>query len=428
MANLWLWFPNAEERRQFLIDLLGLKARNKAVAEMQEEYLSALEAGKTRSPWYHLESKFYMNINRDCQGQTLPFQEFPVWEKGFRRIYTQNSYYFRPGFWLVLKLRDNRAGRLIRKHVEENFPEERLGTNVPLPRRSEMFLELRRVRWLLKGYSFWLEQGQPKPKLLDLAYDLAEEIVQSYPDLFKGDDTCLWEDMYRYWESLGELEKAIRCLVVQAHLQPGKTDAWLNLGALYYANQMWGPATEAYLRGLRFDPEDRYIQHNLSLILENSAAVTEAKSFFNTMVGKYPNSFNLLITGDLHRMLGETKKAAGRYHQGILRDRRCDRAGLRCCTELTKICLASKDYDRARWALETALVSWSDDIICLELAVELYSALEELGKLKKYARMLVRRAPNSVAGHRALGRCYLAEGDTVKAREHATRARELSGK
>ncbi|MGI6365582.1 MAG: hypothetical protein ACOX2G_07550 [Bacillota bacterium] len=60
--------------------------------------------------------------------------------------------------------------------------------------------------------------------------------------------------------------------------------------------------------------------------------------------------------------------------------------------------------------------------------VELYSALEELGKLKKYARMLVRRAPNSVAGHRALGRCYLAEGDTVKAREHATRARELSGK
>lgn len=425
MANLWLWFPNAEERRQYLIGLLGLKSRKGNVAELQEEYLTALEEGKTRSPWYYLEREFYMNINRHYQGQSLPFQELPVWEKGFRRIYTQNSYYFRPGYWLVLKLRDNRAGRLVRQHVEEHFPKERLGTNVPLPQKSEMFLELRRIRWMLTDYGFWLQQEKQKPKLLDAAYEIALEINGSYPELFKGDDVYLWEDMSRYWEGREELEKAINCLLIQGHLQPGKIDAWLNLGALYYGNQMWGPATEAYLRGLRFEPENYYLKANLSLILSNPVAVAEAQEFFETMVGKYPNSFNLLICGDLYVLLGNTEKAASMYYQGISRDKRCDRAGLRCCTELARICLAGKDYDRARWALERALLSWSQDTVCLDLAVELYSALEDLAKLRKYAKMLVRRVPTSVEAHQALARCYLAMGDAARAKEHGNRVREL---
>lgn len=75
--------------------------------------------------------------------------------------------------------------------------------------------------------------------------------------------------------------------------------------------------------------------------------------------------------------------------------------------------------------VEQTLACWKDDKTCLEQAVELYSAEEEVDKLKKYALQLVRKYPGSVAGHRALARCYLAEGDMPRVKEHAALARKL---
>ena len=77
--------------------------------------------------------------------------------------------------------------------------------------------------------------------------------------------------------------------------------------------------------------------------------------------------------------------------------------------------------------MEQTLACWKDDKTCLEQAVELYSAEEEVDKLKKYALRLVQKY-SSVAGHQALARCYLAEGDVVRAKEHVTRARKLQGR
>jgi len=428
MANLWLWFPNAEERRQYVIELLGLNAGDTEAFEIQEEYLSSLEEGKTRSRWYGLEAKFYMNKTGKYQDQTLPFQELPVWEKGFRRIYTQNSYYFRPGFWLVLKLRDNVAGRLVRKHIDENFPAERLGTKVPLPKESEMFLELRRVKGLLCRYGERLHQGERKPKLLQTAYETAGEILENYPRLFRRDDDVgVLQTMAGYWEECGELEKAARCLDIQTRMQLRNTEAWLNLGAIYRKAKMWGPAVEAYLRGLRFSFAESELRSNLDKILGDEQAADEALDYMDSLVAKYPSPFNQLIAGDLLERLGMYQEAAARYARGARKAGPDNRIGLRCLTGLAKIYLADKDYAKARPVVEETLGYWGNDKICLEQAVELYSA-EGDAKLKKVALRLVRRSPRSVAGHQALARCYLAEGDVVRAKEHVTRARELQSK
>ncbi|MTI95543.1 MAG: hypothetical protein FH749_08650, partial [Firmicutes bacterium] len=61
MANLWLWFPDAQERREYVIQLLGLESTKKEALALQEEYLAGLDAGKTYSPWFGLEGQFYMN-------------------------------------------------------------------------------------------------------------------------------------------------------------------------------------------------------------------------------------------------------------------------------------------------------------------------------------------------------------------------------
>lgn len=281
MANLWLWFPNAEERRQYVVDLLGLKSRNKEIMELQEQCLSDLEEGKTRSPWYCVEGKFYMNITRGYEDQTLPFEDLPVWEKGFRRIYTQKSYYFRPGHWLVLKLRDNAAARKIRKHVSETFPKERQGTNVPLPLESQMFLNLRQVKGWLNTYKTWRDMGKTKPFFLELAYKGAEEILLACPWLFKGDDIYLWEDMAMHWQEYGKLNKAARCYRNQARLQPNKTDAWINLSSMYFDCCMFISSAEACLEGLKVDPDDPYLGDNLSTILSDKLVAAKVLCHLN---------------------------------------------------------------------------------------------------------------------------------------------------
>jgi|GEM_PF-6453578 predicted Zn-dependent protease len=244
----------------------------------------------------------------------------------------------------------------------------------------------------------------------------------------KGNDAYLWEEMAWYWEGCGEIHKAIRCLMVQAQLQPGKTDAWLNLGAVYGQQKMWGQAVETYLRGLRFDPEDRYIRSNLNQILADKNATDVALEYLDTVAAKHPDPFNLLIAGDLYEMLGMNKEAVARYARGARKAGPDNRAGLRCLTGLVKIFLEAQEYEKARPVVEQTLACWKDDKICLEQAVELYSAEEEVVKLKKYALRLVRKYPSSVAGHQALARCYLAEGDVVRAKEHVTRARKLQGR
>jgi len=367
-----------------------------------------------------------MNKTEKYQWQDHPFEEFPVWEKGFRRIYTQNSYYFRPGNWLVLKLRDNAAGRKVRQHVQETFPPERMGAKVPLPREAQLFLDLREVRGGLKNYAIWLQLGERKPKLLLSIQELAEEILQDCPHLFAGDDAYLWEEMARNWEDLGELDKAAHCLYTQAKLQPGKTDAWLNLGALYRQAKSWGSAVEANLRGLRFDPDDRYLKSNLNGILANESATAEALDYFDFLVEYYPDPFNLLIAGDLLRLLGKYGDAEERYQQGANLGEPGNRARLRCLTGLADIYLADKNYDQAKVTVERALETWSDDAVILEMAVQLYLATGDYAKLKACTTKLVQVQPNSVPGHRALARTYLAEGNTAKAKQYAARAKKLA--
>ncbi|MTI96562.1 MAG: hypothetical protein FH749_13995, partial [Firmicutes bacterium] len=406
--------------------LLGLESTKKEALALQEEYLAGLDAGKTYSPWFGLEGQFYMNITEKLQWQHHPFLEYPVWEKGFRRIYTQKSYCYRPGHWLVLKLRDNKAGREVRDKVKATFPEERMGTNVPMPLESEMILKLRTVKYWLHCYSYWQIQADPKPNLLHGAYAAAEEILQHCPHLYIGDDVYIWEEMARYWEDLKELNNAARCLLNQAQLQPGKTEAWLNLGAMYYGASLYGPAAAAYLRGLRFDPDDCYIKHNLNNIIEDKFAVAKARVYFNQCLEEDPDPFNFLIAGDFHCLIGKYDAAARIYRKGARVADSGNRAKLRCLTELAEIYFAKNDYAQAEIAVDQALSVWPDDDVALELAVKLELANGNNVELKEYARRLVRVQPNSVVGQRALARCLLALGEAKEAKQHAMKVKKIT--
>ena len=123
-TNLYVWFSNGTERRRFVMELLQLKPEvpkrkgKRAAAEARERqrqldaYLDMMEEGKTKSPYYALSDLFYRgrlpeNINIDA---LPPWHEARVFQRGFRRIYTQKSYYYRPGHWLVIQFRHTPRG------------------------------------------------------------------------------------------------------------------------------------------------------------------------------------------------------------------------------------------------------------------------------------------------------------------------------
>ena len=116
MGNLYIWFASVTERRDFVLRLLGIpelaeqngttkKEREKL--EDLELHLDLLDAGKTKSPYYNLHKRYYnARISRyERQTFTQPWDLPVVFMKGLRQLYTQNSYAFRPGKWLVLQFR-----------------------------------------------------------------------------------------------------------------------------------------------------------------------------------------------------------------------------------------------------------------------------------------------------------------------------------
>lgn len=64
MKNLYLWFETSEERRSFVAELLEIptqRQRNgtERFSKEWEETLSELERGKTFSPYYNLQGRYY---------------------------------------------------------------------------------------------------------------------------------------------------------------------------------------------------------------------------------------------------------------------------------------------------------------------------------------------------------------------------------
>lgn len=76
-------------------------------------YLDNLEKSKTQSPYYMMYKNFYKNqIPSKVDLEKLPpWAKAKVFEKGFSSIYTQKSYAYRPGYWLVIQLRAYKAAR-----------------------------------------------------------------------------------------------------------------------------------------------------------------------------------------------------------------------------------------------------------------------------------------------------------------------------
>jgi len=380
------------------------------------------EAGKTKSPWYQLHRTFYYGRVPDSDHSILPWSKEAVFEKGFRSIYAQESYYFRPGFWLVLKFRETKAAGEKYRWVLKQIPESRMNTNVPVPPSVMLKWKLLWVEKALSEVTFLTGlEGKYPGKCLEYLND----IKASEPELFKkGDNVYLWERLAFAFEARGRLQDAEYCLRTQAEFQPGCADAFLNLGNFFHQRGMIQKAVAAYEEGLQENPNDEFIFSNLSSLYIEEGKKNPALKMINQAILENPTrGLNFKLKGDIHLERQEYEAAISRYSHAIkLFDGDWKNMKIETYGLLAGIHKILGNYNAALAVLQEALSFDENNVqILVDIAQTCWSInLEE--EAKDYAETALWLDPDNRLAFRVLAGYYEKQGDLAKAKWYRKKA------
>lgn|GEM_PF-472963 len=185
--------------------------------------------------------------------------------------------------------------------------------------RNKHLLELR-ARRLVQEARQHLQQAVDSPSLnrLEKAMQLLEDAKSTSPEVFSGEGIHLWEDLALAFCRAGSVDKAAYCLRRQAELQPGKSDAFLNLGVLYYSVGRLLEAVGAYLEGLESTPADPYLSHNLRELLRAVGGTKALEDMLNAVIVDDPDRDECFwIRGVIRRMQGNHTAAITNFRHAL---------------------------------------------------------------------------------------------------------------
>lgn len=326
MGNLYIWFATATERREFVLRLLeiprlakrnGTKKAEKEHRKLVEdlaECLALLDSGKTKSPYFNLHKRYYNGVipTYETKQFTRPWDPPIVFMKGFRQLYTQNSYAFRPGKWLVLQFRATKEAMERYNWVLGQIPKERLGRNVPLP---PSYFARKKLEW---AKEFLSRKHSLTPGELQKVYSELNGVQAEYPEVFNGDDAYLWEQLAFGFNSYGQIKQAEACLRIQAGLQPTKSDSFLNLGVFLTGYGLYQSAIAAYQEGLKRAPQCEFLNYNLASLASFLGRDALAQSALNqAMIANPERGLNFFAKGALCLEKEQYEMAIKYFRQAI---------------------------------------------------------------------------------------------------------------
>lgn len=405
MSNLYIWFPSLEVRRSFVLKLLeipeltprnGTKKAQKEYERQLEslnEHLEFLEAGKTQSPYFNLYKEYYQGNIPEWELKQLvdPWDPPRVFMKGFRQIYTQESYAHRPGKWLVIQFRNTKQAAERYEWVLEQIPPERLGRNVPLP---NTYRALQKVKWVERIFQ---NQDYVKHDLLNKVMDALEYARRENPHLFKGERVYLWERLAFEYQSYGNLTKAEHCLRIQASLQPRSSEAFLNLGVFLTEAGRFSAAIAAYKEGLTITPNCEFLNYNLASLYTNIAQPLLAQRALNEAI------------------LANPKRGLNHFVKG-------------------EACMENQQFEAAITYFQQALSLLEEEewvSVKLETLLNMGAANMHLGQLKAAIATFLKALslePDCLEAHAYLANCFSKQNNQARAKWHSMKARQLGGR
>ncbi len=271
--------------------------------------------------------------------------------------------------------------------------------------------ERNRAAWWLEQAEKLLqrhrEKGGTAPRL-KLIHSLLQRVLAVEPGLFDEEKVYLWEQLAEVYFHNGDLSKMEACLRVQAELQPGRSDAFLNLG--YYLDRagLRQRAISAYWEGLRIDPEDQYIIYNLAELHRNAGEQEKAIAILDQAISRADDPALLLkVKGDILLQWGQFTLSAMAYLLALERlGRKLEGFRLEIYLRLSTCYQRAGNLPQAARMLERGLAIDAQNVTILHELTRMYCMLKRYREAVLHGENLLRLDPGDPEACLLLGVCY----------------------
>ncbi len=356
------------------------------------------------------------------------------------KIYFKNSLEQMPGFWAAMHL-DGENGRKIREKAKEIIPSYWFEKYLYFPEEVN-FQRFMEDKWRqkynftgedinYKGWNIFFKEAQTHLEM-GKAFVAYSALLFNYKNnpyfLKKYRRYYIFEDLAYCFEALGELPKAIRCLQIQASLQPESADPYLNMSSFLLLNGLYEEAIETCLLGLMIDEDNEYLTNNLLTGYLQGKYYEIALEYLQILTEKEPEkSTYWKLMGDVFCELKKFNLAIPNYKEAIAVNSEDFQEveqdvyyGLGLCyQQLEEYSKAIKYYGKLLDKNE------NDPAALLNLSKIYGYHLEKYDKATHYAKKMVELYPQDGYGHHNLGLVYLYTNQFEKARWHLYMARKI---
>ncbi|SET42057.1 Tetratricopeptide repeat-containing protein [Natronincola peptidivorans] len=399
--ELIIFFTNREDRMQFMKNHLKIEA---AVLDKGEEFFEKID--------------------------------------GMKSIKLKNRVNTIPGFWLELNFLETEKGEKLYNLLCHSVDSSQMRDNVFYPKENLPLKDLE-AGWSAK-YNLTKRESQEeiwklfyqeikshiKYDRIDIAYKGFTLFLKYNPFFLKKYKRYyILEDLAYLYENIGNVGKAIKCLKMQAVLQPNSIEPYLNISSFYIINGMEEEAYQICQEALKKSPENQYLISNLIIALINIGNLEYAVDFLEEVLEKNPNNaYFWKLMGDILYEMEDNKGAIDCYQKALKigKNPGVDDFKLDIHTGIGDCHYEEENYTEAVTQYRKALnYNPKDPYLLLNLGQIHFFKLKDTKKAFKYTSLLVENMPENGYGQYQLGLIYSHLGNIEKAIWHLYRARSI---
>lgn len=384
-----------------------------------------------------IKNQFQIEIITQKRG-SLVFEEI----NGIKSIKLKNSFKGIPGFWMEIDFYANEEGKKLYGHLLSVVKPQHINNHVFYPRSNKALKDLE-TQWIHKydllnrenhdevWKLFFQEiKSHMKEDRIDLAYKGLMIFLKHNPFFLKKYKRFyILEDLAYLYENEGNVGKAIKCLKMQAVLEPYSVEPYLNMSSFYIINGIEEEAFNVCREALKKNPENQYLISNLVISLINIGSYEYATDLLEKALDKHPdNPYFWKLMGDILYEIEDNRGAIDCYHRALKlgKEPLIEDFKLDVYTGIGDCYYEEENFKEAVNYYRKALNhNPKDTYLLMSLSQIYFFRLKETKNAYKYTKLLVENMPENGYGQFQLGLIHSRLGNIEKAIWHLYKARRM---
>lgn len=194
-------------------------------------------------------------------------------------------------------------------------------------------------------------------------------------------------------------------------LAPADTDAWLMLGRLQQANKKSPESEAAFKKVLELDPENEDAMTGLAMVYTDLGDTAGASAMLKRVVEKNPNLRTLTTLAGTYEQMKEYGLAAETYGRAL----ELNRENTDLKRAYAQALFTAEDLDKAQAVFEELIQEDSNDLLANLRLSQIYRQKRQFAKAREYATRARQLDPNNLEIRYNEIALLEAEGKTIEA-------------